>query len=123
MQFLADGLRKEKRIGFVPTMGYLHEGHLALVKRARELSDIVVVSIFVNPIQFGPTEDLSRYPRDFDRDAALLDKEKTDIIFFPEAHEVYPERYSTYVEVKGLDGLPLREDEDRPFPGRRDRSE
>ena len=102
MQALADGLRKEKRIGFVPTMGFLHEGHLALVRRARELGDIAVVSIFVNPIQFGPAEDLSRYPRDFDRDAALLDKEKTDIIFFPEAAEVYPERYSTYVEVKGL---------------------
>ena len=102
MQSLADELRKEKRIGFVPTMGFLHEGHLALARRARELGDIVVVSIFVNPIQFGPAEDLSKYPRDFDRDAALLDKEKTDIIFFPEAGEVYPERYSTYVEVKGL---------------------
>ena len=103
MQALADSLRKEKRIGFVPTMGYLHEGHLALVRKARELSDIVVVSIFVNPIQFGPTEDLSRYPRDFDRDALLLDAEKTDIIFFPEAADVYPEDYSTYVEVKGLE--------------------
>jgi pantoate--beta-alanine ligase len=103
MQALADALRKDKRIGFVPTMGYLHEGHLALVRRARELSDIVVVSIFVNPIQFGPTEDLSRYPRDFDRDAELLDGEKTDIIFFPEAADVYPEDYSTYVEVKGLE--------------------
>ena len=97
MQALADTLRKDKRIGFVPTMGYLHEGHLALVRKARELSDIVVVSIFVNPIQFGPQEDLSRYPRDFDRDAELLDKEKTDIIFFPEAADVYPEGYSTYV--------------------------
>jgi pantoate--beta-alanine ligase len=103
MQALADTLRKDKRIGFVPTMGYLHEGHLALVRKARELSDIVVVSIFVNPIQFGPKEDLSRYPRDFDRDAELLDREKTDIIFFPEAADVYPEGYSTYVEVKGLE--------------------
>jgi len=103
MQALADSLRKEKRIGFVPTMGYLHEGHLALVKKARELADVVVVSIFVNPIQFGPTEDLSRYPRDFDRDASLLEAEKTDIIFFPEAADVYPEGYSTYVEVKGLE--------------------
>ena len=102
MQSLADELRKEKRIGFVPTMGFLHEGHLALARRARELGDIVVVSIFVNPIQFGPAEDLSKYPRDFDRDAALLDKEKTDIIFFPEAGGVYPESYSAYVEVKGL---------------------
>jgi pantoate--beta-alanine ligase len=103
MQSLADGLRKDKRIGFVPTMGYLHEGHLALVRKARELSDIVVVSIFVNPIQFGPTEDLSRYPRDFARDAELLENEKTDIIFYPEAGDVYPEGYSTYVEVKGLE--------------------
>ncbi len=103
MQALAESLRKDKRIGFVPTMGYLHEGHLALVRRAREISDVVVVSIFVNPIQFGPAEDLSRYPRDFDRDARLLDEEKTDIIFSPEAGDVYPESYSTYVEVKGLE--------------------
>jgi pantoate--beta-alanine ligase len=103
MQDLAEDLRKDKRIGFVPTMGYLHEGHLALVRKARELSDVVVVSIFVNPIQFGPAEDLSRYPRNFDRDARLLEGEKTDIIFFPEAGDVYPEGYSTYVEVKGLE--------------------
>jgi len=103
MQSLAESLRRDKRIGFVPTMGYLHEGHLALVRKARELADVAVVSIFVNPIQFGPTEDLSRYPRDFDRDAALLEKEKTDIIFCPEAGDVYPEGYSTYVEVKGLE--------------------
>ncbi len=104
MQALAEGLRKaDKKIGFVPTMGYLHEGHLALVKKAREISDVVVVSIFVNPMQFGPAEDLSRYPRDFDRDATLLEAEKTDIIFFPEAADVYPEGYSTIIEVKGLE--------------------
>lgn len=103
MQALADDLRKNKKIGFVPTMGYLHEGHLSLVRKARELSDVVVVSIFVNPMQFGPTEDLSRYPRDFDRDAKLLDREKTDIIFFPEAGDIYPEGYSTQIEVKGLE--------------------
>ncbi|MBA4419252.1 MAG: pantoate--beta-alanine ligase [Syntrophus sp. (in: bacteria)] len=103
MQALSETLRKEKRIGFVPTMGYLHEGHLALVRKAREISDIVVVSIFVNPMQFGPAEDLSRYPRDFERDAQLLETEKTDIIFFPEAGDVYPEGYSTQVEVKGLE--------------------
>ncbi len=90
MHSLADGLRKDKKIGLVPTMGYLHEGHLALVRKARELSDVVVVSIFVNPIQFGPAEDLSRYPRDFDRDAKLLENEMTDIIFSPEAGDVYP---------------------------------
>lgn len=103
MQALSEDLRKEKRIGFVPTMGYLHEGHLSLVRKARELGDIVVVSIFVNPIQFGPTEDLSKYPRDFQKDATLLEEEKTDIIFFPDSKEVYPEGYSTYIQVKELE--------------------
>ena len=102
MQALSDELRKDKKIGFVPTMGYLHEGHLALVRKARELADIVVVSIFINPIQFGPQEDLARYPRDFERDAKLLEQEKTDIIFFPEGKEMYPKGYNTYVQVKDL---------------------
>jgi len=103
MQQTAETSRIEgKRIGFVPTMGYLHKGHLALVRKARELADIVVVSIFVNPIQFGPKEDLSRYPRDFERDESLLEQEGTDIIFYPAVPEMYPDRYSTYVEVKGL---------------------
>ena len=102
MQETSEALRAEgKRIGFVPTMGYLHEGHLALVRKARETADVVVVSIFVNPIQFGPKEDLSRYPRDFERDRALLEQEKTDIIFFPDVPEMYPDGYSTYVEVRG----------------------
>ncbi len=103
MQATSDELRKDKRIAFVPTMGYLHEGHLALVRRARELADVVVVSIFVNPIQFGPTEDLARYPRDFDRDAALLEKERTDIIFYPDDGEMYEKGFTTYVEVKKLE--------------------
>jgi len=104
MQQTADDLRKEgKRIGFVPTMGYLHEGHLALVRKARELSDIVVVSIFVNPTQFGPNEDFSKYPRDLERDQNLLEQEKTDIIFFPEKNEMYPERYFTFVQVRELE--------------------
>jgi pantoate--beta-alanine ligase len=103
MQSVSEALRiGGKRIALVPTMGYLHEGHLALVRKARELADIVVVSIFVNPIQFGPKEDLSRYPRDFERDKALLEQEKTDIIFFPDVPEMYPDRYSTYVDVRGL---------------------
>jgi pantoate--beta-alanine ligase len=103
MQETANALRAEgRRIGFVPTMGYLHEGHLALVRKARELAEVVVVSIFVNPIQFGPKEDLSRYPRDFERDRGLLDQEKTDIIFFPDVPEMYPEGYSTYAEVREL---------------------
>ncbi|MCX5809567.1 MAG: pantoate--beta-alanine ligase, partial [Proteobacteria bacterium] len=85
MQQTAETLRREgKKIGFVPTMGYLHEGHLALVRKARELSDIVAVSIFVNPAQFGPNEDLDKYPRDMERDKNLLEQEKTDIIFFPD---------------------------------------
>jgi pantoate--beta-alanine ligase len=103
MQAIAEDLRKSQIIGFVPTMGYLHEGHLALVRKARSTGDVVVVSIFVNPTQFGPTEDLARYPRDFERDRALLEKEKTDIIFLPDRDEVYPPRYSTYVQVKDLE--------------------
>lgn len=102
MQALSDQLRKDKKIALVPTMGYLHEGHLALVRKARELADVTVVSIFVNPTQFGPKEDLAKYPRDFDRDAQLLEKENTDIIFYPDAKEMYPDRYSTYIEVRGL---------------------
>jgi pantoate--beta-alanine ligase len=83
-------------------MGYLHDGHLSLIKKAKELGDITVVSIFVNPIQFGPQEDLAKYPRDFKRDAALLEKEKTDIIFHPFTEEMYFHDFSTYVEVRAL---------------------
>lgn len=103
MQRTADELRKDRTIGFVPTMGYLHEGHLALVKAARELADVVVVSIFVNPIQFGPSEDLARYPRDFERDSMLLEQEKTDIIFYPDDGQMYEKDFSTYVEVRKLE--------------------
>lgn len=103
MHQASEALRREgKTIGFVPTMGYLHEGHLALVRKARELADVAVVSIFVNPTQFGPKEDFSRYPRDFERDSNLLEKEKTDIIYYPEVSEMYPDGYSTYVEVRQL---------------------
>jgi pantoate--beta-alanine ligase len=103
MQATADALRRDKRIGFVPTMGYLHEGHLALVRKARELADVVVVSIFVNPIQFAPTEDLAKYPRDLARDMKLLENEKTDILFHPDYNEMYPDGYTTYVQVRGLE--------------------
>lgn len=102
MQALSNEVRRDRTIGFVPTMGYLHEGHLALVRKARELADVVVVSIFINPTQFGPNEDLAKYPRDFDRDARLLEEEKTDIIFFPDSKEMYPKGYSTYVQVRDL---------------------
>ena len=81
---LVRGIRSRGRtIGFVPTMGYLHQGHLALIRRARQENDVVVVSVFVNPTQFGPNEDLDAYPRDTQRDLDLLVAEKTDIAFFP----------------------------------------
>jgi pantoate--beta-alanine ligase len=104
IQEAAESLRREgKKIGLVPTMGYLHEGHLSLVKMARGLTDVVVVSIFVNPAQFGPKEDFSKYPRDLQRDVKLLEKEHTDIVFFPEDKDMYPEGYSTNIQVKGLE--------------------
>jgi pantoate--beta-alanine ligase len=103
-----DGMRRlrlqatGRSVGFVPTMGYLHEGHLSLVRRARAENDVVVASIFVNPTQFGPTEDFEKYPRDPQRDLALLQQERTDIVFMPSAVEMYPEGFSTYVDVDGV---------------------
>jgi pantoate--beta-alanine ligase len=93
--------RSNHAIGFVPTMGYLHEGHLSLMRRARQENDLVVTSVFVNPAQFGPREDLDTYPRDDARDKELMLKEKVDIAFFPTVAQLYPDGYSTYVEVKG----------------------
>ncbi|MGB9663970.1 MAG: pantoate--beta-alanine ligase [Ignavibacteria bacterium] len=91
---------QRKIISFVPSMGYLHEGHLSLVRYAKQNSDYCVVSIFVNPTQFGPNEDFNRYPRDEQRDLNFLEKEKCDFVFIPSAQDMYGENYQTYVKVK-----------------------
>ena len=107
MQDKATALRNEgKKIAFVPTMGFLHAGHASLVDKARALGDVLVVSIFVNPTQFGPSEDLDKYPRDLDRDAKLCEEHGVDIIFAPTGSEMYPEGYSTFVNEEKL-SLPL----------------
>jgi len=91
--------RDGKRIGLVPTMGYFHEGHLSLMRQAREDCDVVVVSLFVNPAQFGPGEDLDAYPRDEDRDAELAALEGVDLLWMPDGEEMYPDGFATSVEV------------------------
>jgi len=93
---------KGKTIGFVPTMGYLHEGHLSLIRKARKENDLVVVSIFVNPIQFGPKEDFKRYPRDLKRDMKMAEEVGADLIFYPDAKDMYPDGFKTYVNVEEL---------------------
>lgn len=103
MSTLAKMLKKEgKSIGFVPTMGYLHEGHLSLARTAKKHTDVVVMSIFVNPLQFGPGEDFAKYPRDIKRDEDLARGAGTDIIFCPTVTEMYPYGYATYVNVERL---------------------
>lgn len=105
MQEVAERLRRQgKSIGFVPTMGALHEGHLSLVRRARKENDRVVVSLFVNPLQFGPKEDLKRYPRPLAVDQEMLKKEKTDFLFLPSPKDFYPAGYQTFVEVTKVSG-------------------
>ncbi|UCH77363.1 MAG: pantoate--beta-alanine ligase [Candidatus Coatesbacteria bacterium] len=103
MRETAENLRRAGlRLGLVPTMGYFHEGHLSLIRRARAECDRVVVSVFVNPTQFGPGEDLGLYPRDFDRDCELAAAEGVDLLFAPAADDVYPPGYATYVDVERL---------------------
>ena len=97
--------RDSKTVGFVPTMGSLHEGHFSLVKEARQRCDVVVVSIFVNPTQFNEKSDLENYPRDLTGDAALLAEYDVDYVFAPEAAEIYPDGFSTYVYVENLSEL------------------
>ena len=92
-------------IGLVPTMGYLHEGHISLIKKARKDCSRVIVSIFVNPIQFGPGEDYGTYPRDTQRDRSMAEKAEADYIFKPSVKDMYPDKFSTFVEVVGLDSI------------------
>src|SRR6185436_21034510 len=101
---VARALRSEasRTIGFVPTMGALHEGHLSLMRNARERSDVVVASVFVNPTQFGPREDFKAYPRDLARDSEMLATCGVDYVFAPDVEEIYPPGFSTYITVEGL---------------------
>lgn len=104
MSSVARKIRRDldRTIGLVPTMGALHEGHLSLVREARRMCDVVVVSVFVNPTQFGPGEDFERYPRDLTKDTALLTDYNVDFIFAPPTEEIYPRGFSSYVNVEGL---------------------
>src|SRR5919206_1097491 len=95
-----------RRIGLVPTMGYFHDGHLSLMRAARADTDVVVVSLFVNPAQFGPGEDFQAYPRDEERDERLAEEEGVDVLFAPPVEEVYPDGFDTAVSVGGLTRAP-----------------
>ncbi|MFW6131800.1 MAG: pantoate--beta-alanine ligase [Candidatus Aminicenantaceae bacterium] len=93
---------QQKTVGFVPTMGNLHEGHLSLIRKCLKIADVTVVSIFVNPTQFGPGEDFKQYPRNIEKDSEILSREGIDYLFYPDSKEMYPEDYKTYVKVHDL---------------------
>ena len=105
MQEIGNNWDAGKRIGFVPTMGYFHQGHLSLIAEANKQSEITVVSIFVNPSQFGPSEDFDSYPRDMQRDLELLCNYKVDYVFSPSSEQMYPQDYRTWVEVEGISSI------------------
>ncbi len=106
MQSIAKNLKREgKSLGLVPTMGFLHEGHISLVRGSKAANDVTIVSIFVNPAQFAPNEDFNRYPRDLERDKKILENENVDYIFAPEAADIYPPGFSTYITVEELSNV------------------
>ncbi|MCE5328751.1 pantoate--beta-alanine ligase [bacterium] len=106
MKAVSDRLKKDgKSIGLVPTMGYLHDGHISLIKQSKRSCDVTVLSIFVNPAQFGPNEDFNKYPRDFEADSKIAAKERVDFIFAPDETEMYHENHLTYVNVDKLDRI------------------
>jgi pantoate--beta-alanine ligase len=103
MHQLSSSLKLDgKKIGLVPTMGFLHEGHISLIKKSRSVSDITIVSIFINPAQFAPTEDFNQYPRDLERDKKILEENDVDYLFLPDQKEIYTPDFQTYVEVTNL---------------------
>jgi pantoate--beta-alanine ligase len=106
MQELSGRLRlQKKRVAFVPTMGYLHGGHSSLIERVHSLADVTVISIFVNPLQFGPNEDYTRYPRDLDHDLKIAEEAGADIVFYPDAGEMFPKDFESFIDVKGPSGI------------------